>query len=263
VVNLIEITNGGYTLTDLERYTYDAYGTPTVRDKFYNIRTTGTAYDWQHLFTGQRQDLETGLYHYRNRQYHATLGRFVTRDPIGYDGGINLFEYVEGNPVKSTDFSGLKGWAKTCDDVLKLVKQYGDLSRHLRGKINTYRSSPNQDINHYNNIQRHCDGLKRTLDLIANCMGKRTPEAQASLDKEKPTMDKVLNQCNNDRLRPPCPDSQPAPDVPPFPIPIPPPLPKNIPPKPSPWPPWLPTLPILPIWIFPPELVGPDGSHWA
>jgi RHS Repeat len=36
VVNLIEITNGGYTLTDLERYTYDAYGNPTVRDKFYN-----------------------------------------------------------------------------------------------------------------------------------------------------------------------------------------------------------------------------------
>ena len=62
VVELIEITGGGWTINDLERYTYDAYGTPTVRDLYYNVRTTGTAYDWQHLFTGQRIDPETGLY---------------------------------------------------------------------------------------------------------------------------------------------------------------------------------------------------------
>ena len=109
VVELIELTNGGWTINDLERYTYDAYGTPTVRDLYYNVRATGTAYDWQHLFTGQRQDLETGLYYYRNRQYHPALGTFITRDPIGYRDCMNLFEYVKGRPTNYTDYSGL--WA--------------------------------------------------------------------------------------------------------------------------------------------------------
>ena len=117
VVELIEITNGGATINDLERYTYDAYGTPTVRDLYYNVRTTGTAYDWQHLFTGQRQDLETGLYHYRNRQYHPALGTFVTRDPIGYNGGINLLEYVKGRPTIYQDFDGC-GWFGSLLDMV-------------------------------------------------------------------------------------------------------------------------------------------------
>ena len=40
-----------------------------------------------YTFTGRRLDDETGLFYYRNRYYHAQLGRFVTRDPIGYEGG--------------------------------------------------------------------------------------------------------------------------------------------------------------------------------
>ena len=92
----------------------DAYGTPTVRDLYYNVRATGTAYDWQHLFTGQRQDLETGLYHYRNRQYHPALGTFVTRDPIGYDAGdMSLYCYVGGSPACRTDPDG-RFWTAVC-----------------------------------------------------------------------------------------------------------------------------------------------------
>ena len=36
------------------------------------------------------------------------LGRWIQRDPIGYAGGINLYEYVVSNPVGSTDASGLR-----------------------------------------------------------------------------------------------------------------------------------------------------------
>ena len=34
---------------------------------------------------------ETGLHYYRNRYYHAQLGRFVSRDPIEYEDGRNLY----------------------------------------------------------------------------------------------------------------------------------------------------------------------------
>jgi len=46
-------------------------------------------------FTGRRTDPETGLQLNRNRFYHQQLGRWVSRDPIGYEGGSNnLYGYV-------------------------------------------------------------------------------------------------------------------------------------------------------------------------
>jgi len=57
-------------------------------------------------FTGRRTDPETGLQLNRNRFYHQQLGRWVSRDPIGYDGGINLYEYVGGRPVGRVDPTG-------------------------------------------------------------------------------------------------------------------------------------------------------------
>ena len=149
VVELIEITGGGLTINDLERYTYDAYGTPTVRDLYYNVRTTGTAYDWQHLFTGQRIDLETGLYHYRNRQYHPALGTFVTRDPIGYNGGINLFEYVQGRPTIATDPKGLfwpfssgNSDGPSPGDSACCARDGADAASYLKDLIDKIRNNP-------------------------------------------------------------------------------------------------------------------------
>ncbi len=105
VVGLLEMPDWNVR----ERYTYDAYGQVEVSDANFNLKTTGTDYDWQHLFTGQRLDLETNLYHYRHRQYHPALGRFVTRDPIGYDGGdANLYRYCWNNPVIYADPIGEK-----------------------------------------------------------------------------------------------------------------------------------------------------------
>jgi RHS repeat-associated protein len=53
-----------------------------------------------YTYTGRRLDFESGLYYYRNRYYHAQMGRFVSRDPIGYAGGSwNLYEYVGGRAV--------------------------------------------------------------------------------------------------------------------------------------------------------------------
>lgn len=39
--------------------------------------------------------------------YHAQLGRFCSRDPVAYDGGTNLFEYVSSRPIFSVDSHGL------------------------------------------------------------------------------------------------------------------------------------------------------------
>ncbi len=58
-------------------------------------------------------DAETQNYYVRNRYYLPTLGRWLTRDPIGYQGGINLYAYVQSSPVGNVDGEGLAWFTLT------------------------------------------------------------------------------------------------------------------------------------------------------
>ena len=61
------------------------------------------------IFCGYRYDPETSFYYVRNRSYCPTLGRWLQRDPIGYAGGVNLYEYAGGRVVMDGDPFGYEG----------------------------------------------------------------------------------------------------------------------------------------------------------
>ena len=67
--------------------------------------------EWARLAGWGGQDVATVgpmvEYYYRHRYYHAQLGRFINRDPIGFEAGINLYEYAGDVPTILTDPSGL------------------------------------------------------------------------------------------------------------------------------------------------------------
>ncbi len=94
--NICEMTNNAGGL--VARYDYDPYGRRTL------VSGTDLA---DFGFTGFYHDQATGLDFSRTRPYIADLGRWLSRDPIGERGGINLYRYCLNDPLNYIDPSGL------------------------------------------------------------------------------------------------------------------------------------------------------------
>ncbi len=63
-------------------------------------------FEYNPRFPGQYFDKETGLHYNYFRYYEPETGRYISPDPIGLAGGINVFGYVEQNPLSLIDPTG-------------------------------------------------------------------------------------------------------------------------------------------------------------
>ena len=105
VTDLVD-TNGAV----VAHYEYDPYGN--------TIAQTGDQADANpYRFSSKYWDGETGFYYYGYRFYSPGLGRWLSRDPMEEDGGLNLYLFVENSLVGFWDYLGL--WTK--DGVLKVL----------------------------------------------------------------------------------------------------------------------------------------------
>ena len=93
VVGLVDATR-----SLVAQYKYKSYGAD-------NGSSPGTVPNL-FRFAARQLDSETGLYYMRARYYDPQLGRFVSEDPIGLAGGINVYVYAGDNPVNGRDPSG-------------------------------------------------------------------------------------------------------------------------------------------------------------
>ncbi|EAA7387863.1 RHS repeat protein [Salmonella enterica subsp. enterica] len=79
-------------------------------DEWGNVLREDNQHNLQQLIRlpGQQWDKESGLYYNRHRYYDPAQGRYITQDPIGLQGGWNLYQYPL-NPVITIDPLGLSG----------------------------------------------------------------------------------------------------------------------------------------------------------
>jgi RHS repeat-associated protein len=91
----------------VERFAYSAFGVPTLLNSSF-IPQPSSLVDWSFLFHAEFADNETGWFNYGYRYYVPTLGRWLSRDPIGIAGGLNLYEYVRNGPTGTWDLVGLE-----------------------------------------------------------------------------------------------------------------------------------------------------------
>uniref|UniRef100_UPI0005271EFD RHS repeat domain-containing protein n=1 Tax=Thiolinea disciformis TaxID=125614 RepID=UPI0005271EFD len=66
----------------------------------------GVALRYNQRFSGQTYDAETGLHYNFHRDYNPQTGRYVQSDPIGLEGGMNVFGYVDARPLSVVDTIG-------------------------------------------------------------------------------------------------------------------------------------------------------------
>ena len=124
-------SNGVALSTDL----YDAFGARTG--------TTPPSDPWGFgAQWGYQSDAETGLVLCTNRYYDPQQGRFVTRDPMGYGGGTNLYSYTANNPVNMMDPSGLTlspdpDNKQAFDEAIKYLKQFPLVNKVITGLENS------------------------------------------------------------------------------------------------------------------------------
>jgi RHS repeat-associated protein len=81
----------------VQAYEFDSFGMVKLSTGFRNSYT----------YTGREWDKETGLYYYRARYYDPMEGRFISKDPIGFKGGVNEYSYVKNDPINGIDPTGL------------------------------------------------------------------------------------------------------------------------------------------------------------
>lgn len=95
------------------RYKYAPFGATDSLSESFSNRLRSLGREW---------DADAGLYYNRARWYDPQLQRFISQDPIGIEGGLNLYAYAGNDPVNASDPSGLI----TCDTHGKYsFGQYG------------------------------------------------------------------------------------------------------------------------------------------
>ncbi|HWB05276.1 MAG TPA: RHS repeat-associated core domain-containing protein [Verrucomicrobiales bacterium] len=140
--NITALVNAATGL-ESARYDYDPFGNL--------LRATGPfAAENPYRFSTQFTDEVTGLLYYGYRHYDSLNGRWLSRDPIGEAGSINLYGFVGNRGINGIDILGLEGdytqavvdeiERQTHPDVVKAAIHFSDAEHEYNAALNSERA---------------------------------------------------------------------------------------------------------------------------
>jgi RHS repeat-associated protein len=138
-----------------QSYTYDSYG---------NLTNSSGSLTNFFRYTGREFDTESDLYFYRSRYYDPILGRLLNEDFLGFQGGINFYDYVENQPTDLVDPSSEwpDGWPTN-----NWWWQFGPVPQlPLPGQNGTLHCTIPSECNFTPNMQQ-------ALTCFQNCLGNQ------------------------------------------------------------------------------------------
>jgi RHS repeat-associated protein len=107
VTVLLDASNGGAIAA---KYEYSPFGELLQKSGSYSI---SNPFRWSTKWT----DDETSLVYYGHRYYNAATGRFISRDPIGEAGGMNLYGFCGNDGINRTDMFGYAPGDSSSDPI--------------------------------------------------------------------------------------------------------------------------------------------------
>ena len=112
------------------RWTYDAWGNVLSEDVAASAAELRAV---RYRFQGRERSAATGLVNFRMRWYDPVTGRWLSKDPIGLSGGLNLYAFCGGNSINLLD---PLGWAHIATRPLdargnKVKQALNNLLSHL------------------------------------------------------------------------------------------------------------------------------------
>jgi len=193
--SITAVSDGGGSV--VERYAYSAYGQVTIADAS-GSEISDSAIANRYTYTGREWDEGLNMYHYRARIYDAVGGRFVSRDPIGYEAlDTLLYRYLNGNPMVKTDPSGLAHPALIAFHTINATMGCGSCAGYFLAEAFACDNefAPGVPLDDYAERMTHC--ITRSLarkpwhqkaSLACACVGcaySAFKISQAAIDKVK------------------------------------------------------------------------------
>ena len=146
------------------QYTYDPYGNI--------IESCGPLADvFTFGFSTQYHDRETGMVGYQERVYYPVLGRWLNRDPIEEEGGMNIYVFCGNDPIGNVDLLGMKTRSAVAPTKCSEKDIDAEAKKILLNAV-AMTQQGRRRLEHYGNLCCKCNGGKYEVIVTGPIPGK-------------------------------------------------------------------------------------------